>query len=221
MGLVANLSNRSANFIGGGERPNFCIMLIGANGSGKTLTEEDIVLWWKQSRPEEDKVVGFLGADNMHTLEKHCDFLIEYEGKGDSWAEDLQSLENSLIILDDYRIIHPEDKIQDQFRNLMINRKNKNLDIIMACHSPIDVLSPLVSYITHYYIFNTQSTKESFSRKMGNARVLNAARVMVNKYVSVFGEGNWKDKSFPHIIVDKKSNLYTQNMKTTTLIQHI
>jgi len=79
---------------------------------------------------------------------------------------------NALLILDDYRRLHPAYTIDRGFESLLIERAAMNLDIIYICHTPKAILVTLAGYTTHFSIYYTSSEIGGFAKeKIGRAHV--------------------------------------------------
>lgn len=196
-------------------RPNFVIGIIGANRTGKTVTEEEIIHLWKQSRPTQ-KVIGY---DPQRKLQHLIDFNINPDDK--NWGVAIwQKCRNSLIVLDDYKGLTPNYVPTPGMRQMFIDRAYHNNDYIYSCHSPNNIMEMLTDYTTKYYIFHTKNTEGKFKEKMANAEFCIGAARTVNKYVSLYGVGKhpndpeFKGQKFPYMIVD------TENQKIKAINMH-
>lgn len=191
-------------------RNNFVIALIGANGTGKTTNEIEMIQKWRTSRPKE-KVIGY---DPHKQLGSLIDFHINSYDK--NWAAHIHSkCRNSLIVLDDYKGLLPNYIPGPGMRDMFIDRRFHNNDFIYSVHSPSNIIEMLIDYTTHYYIYYTSNTEGRFRDKMPNAELCIAASRAVNKYVSMYDFGKhpndpeFKGQKFPYVIVDVKHRKLT------------
>ena len=191
------------------KRVNFLIGVIGTNGTGKTSIARKLAIAWKGSRPGQD-IIAF---DPSEDFEDVADYIIDISDK--DWAKRCQDKPNSLLILDDYRILCRESKSSPDFDTLLYRRRKLNIDIIYICHSPALVLN-ICTYLTNqYYIFHTLATDGSFQKKIPHYHLCVTATRMVNDYVQKHGRGEHPQSSayvgqdFPYIIVDTQ----TQELK--------
>lgn len=211
-------------------RPNFCWAFIGANTVGKTPTAILLSKEWKakkkgvviafdpQYKFEEQKIVDFTIKTNGDIIELKsglkCNSIAH--DKNDKpyvkdWAEELIT-ENSdktfkwahsLLILDDYRGLHPNDRTDPKFVELLALRVKINMDIIYICHNPMMILERLSYYTTNFSIFYTESDAGDFQKRVPKYVECQRAAILINKYVMKFGRGKYPN--FPHIQV------YTEN----------
>lgn len=141
---------------------------------------------------------------------------IEIMADQENWDEVICTLRNGLLILDDFRILQESGTPASGLRKLLAYRAKWNVDIIMVCHSPALVLLFMTAFITHYYIFRCQTTKNSFSSRIPNADMCIKASDIINAYVKEYGAGSYP--KFPHIIVTNQSDsLFPQNVKPKEL----
>lgn len=187
-------------------RKNFVIGMIGANGTGKTSITKELVSDWRISRPNQ-KVIAF---DQHRQFDGLVDFFINPEDK--DWAWHIwKKVKNSLIILDDYKALVPNYVPTNGMRQIFIDRRLNNNDVIYSCHSPGNVIDMLTDFTTHYYIFHTKNTEGKFKDKMPNAELCIAASRAVNKYTSLYGLGQHKSdphfsgQHFPYIIANTET----------------
>jgi len=184
-------------------RKNFVKCLLGANGSGKTTEEIEIIQLWKQSRPN-GKVIGY---DPHRQLGSLIDFHINSDDF--NWAKHIHSkCRNSLIVLDDYKGLLPNYIPTPGMRDMFIDRRFHNNDFIYSVHSPGNIIEMLFDYTTQFHIYYTSNREGKFKDKMPNSEICIAASRYVNKYVSLYGMGKhplsaeFKGQKFPYIIVD-------------------
>ena len=187
------------------EREVFLWGFIGHNRTGKTSTAVELARNWKEGRPD-GTVVAF---DPQHKFEDVADYFILPSDK--DWAYKALDLRNALLILDDYRILHPSDRASQDLLNLLSFRNEYSIDIMYVCHSPALVLNVLTYYTTNYFLFYTQSRMGIFEKKIPNYTICQGASQYVNKYVKTFGKGDYPN--FPYVVVDnQEEKIYAINM---------
>lgn len=191
-------------------RKNFVMGLIGANGTGKTSVTKEMVKDWRSSRPNQS-VIGF---DQHRQFDGLVDFYINPSDK--NWAIEVwRKCKNSLIILDDYKALVPNYVPTPGMREIFIDRRLNNNDVIYSCHSPGNVIDMLTDFTTHYYIFHTKNTEGKFKDKMPNAELCIGASRYVNKYTAIYGLGqhpnapNFLGQKFPYIIANTETQRLT------------
>ncbi len=192
----------------------FLFGIIGDNGTGKTVTAREIAIEWKSNRPGWDVVAfdptdGFKGVAN-----KFLDV--------DNWCQQALSLRNSLLILDEFRILHPNDKVDANLRKLFAIRRFHNIDIIYIVHSPALVIEFLTYFTSKYFIYYTQITSGKFKRKIPNYASCQGGSTLINNYVSEFGKGEYNNgnHTFPYVVIDcEKDKIDAVNMPIQNINQ--
>lgn len=192
------------------KRKNVVIGLIGANRTGKTVTEFELAQNWKYAKPSQ-KIIGY---DPQRQLTELIDFHINPDEK--NWALHIwKKCTNSLIVMDDYKSLVPNYIPTPGMRQMFIDRCYHNNDYLYSCHSPGNIMDMLTEYTTHYYIFHTKNTEGKFKDKMPNSELCIGASRAVNKYVSLYGLGkhpkdpDFRGQRFPYIIVNTESQKLT------------
>jgi hypothetical protein len=187
------------------KRKNFFGIFIGTNRTGKSQTAKMYAEKWKRHNPN-GKIIAFDPQDSFQDI---ADEII-YFGQPDL-AEVICGARNALIVLDDYKLIHQKYTAERWLTELMNFRAKWNVDIIMVTHSPALVLTYLTYYITHYYIFRTQTQKDSFQKKIPNYELCTKANLYINAYNKLFDGGSWPN--FAHIVVtNENDDLLLQNI---------
>ena len=136
-----------------------------------------------------------------------------YIQSGDkNWAERVAQKKDVLLILDELRMLHKPAQAEQGLLDLMGARRENNIDIFYIVLNPMLVLN-LFTYYTHiYFIYFTNSKDGQFEKKIPNYTLAQAASTQINKYVYMYGEGDYP--VFPYVVVDtKKKELYAVNMK--------
>ena len=163
---------------------------------GKTALAQWIAKIWKKTRPGRD-VVAF---DPQHKFKGIANkFLSEHEG---DWLEELLKCRNSLIILDEFRMLHPSHEADTRLIKIFSMRSGEdwNNDIIFIVHAPKMVLETLDIYTTHYMIFFTSARTSQWKDKIANAENCVIGHNLINKYVTKYGKGTYPN--FPYVEVD-------------------
>ena len=145
-------------------RENIFAGFVGETKSGKTTLMFEFAKVWKSSKPKNYLVYGFDVHGNKGDI-----IDVKIDIANENWREDLPKLRNSLIILDELRILHPEDKTAKEFKELCSSFQNRNNDIFYAVHNPKLILELFTYYTTQYYIFKTK--KMSYMSNEGNTKV--------------------------------------------------
>lgn len=184
------------------ERDNFMFALFGANRTGKTTLLKALAADWRKSHPG-CKVISF---DPQHLLQGISDeYILLSEEK--TWVSRVLKMRNCLLIIDEFRLLHQDDKSSSDLRSLLAYWAQYNIDIMMTFHSPGLVLTALTYYITHYMVFYTQATKEKFKDKLSNFEIVVNASAFINRYVEQEGLGTYP--VFPYVCVNNKTGELT------------
>lgn len=177
------------------ERLNFLWGFIGTNRTGKSVVANGYAELWRQNNPD-GTIVAF---DPQKRFKDVTDWEIMPDDNND-WVQDLLKLRNALVILDDYKIIHPSNQPAKGLQKLLLHRADYNIDIIYICHNPSLILNLLTYFTSHYFLFYTEAMDGSFQKKIMNYKLCTNGQRIINKYVKAYGRGTYP--SFPHVIVD-------------------
>lgn len=187
-------------------RENFFFMFLGHNRTGKSATAVEIAEKW--SKTHDGKIYAH---DPQGRFADVMDIKLV---ANDTVFRDFLDDEprECLLILDDYRMMHPSDRMDKDLLDIMNVRNEWCIDIMMITHAPSLVLERLTYYITHYILYYTQSTDKGFKEKIPNYKALTTLRGYINGYVKVYGKGDYP--TFPYIIFDNETEIATRiNMK--------
>ena len=182
-------------------RKNFFGMFIGGNRTGKSSMAKIYAEKYKAYNPE-NEIVAF---DPQRKFNDIADDFIFATDK--HWEQEIVTKRNCLIVFDDYKLINMQNQPAKALIQLMNFRAEWNVDLIFVTHSPNLVLTYLAYYITHYYIFYTQTQKDSFENKIPNYETCIRASRYINAYVREYGRGAWPN--FPHVVVDDENDKMT------------
>lgn len=188
------------------ERESFLWAFIGDNRTGKSVTALEFAKEWRDAKP----FGTIIAHDPQNRFRDITDFYIPTGMKG--WAEMCAEQKDSLVILDELRLLHPNPRAEDGLNTLMANRGENNIDIIYIVHNPSLVLELLTYFTGMYFMFYTNSKIGGFQKKIPNYTLAHSASVYINKYVKTYGKGEYP--TFPYIAVDTVTEeLYAMNMK--------
>lgn len=196
----------------------FCWALIGANRTGKTSTILGMISDWKKANPRK-KVIAF-DPQSFLKQAKLVDTDIPAKMQND-WAKELMTKNgkqyegmggaveykygDSLLILDDFRKLHPWHQLQLDFLALLGERTKMNLDIIYCVWSPINLLDQLAGFTNRYSIFYHMAQQGGFSDKIPNSIPCRKCALLINKYATTYnildrGKELYPDK-FPYFLI--------------------
>jgi hypothetical protein len=195
----------------GSRKHNFLVGFIGTNRTGKSSIAKKIAHKWRRNNPS-GHIKAFDPQDNFSEI---VDDVISNAGLSKNEFKEymldkmnelsLYSNEGSLLILDDYKLIHRSLQEEEWLSFLMNFRAKFNVDIIYITHNPKLVINYLTYFTTHYYIFFTNSKEGSFEEKIPNYQLTYNASKLINSYVRSTGRGEYPN--FPHIVVDTESEI--------------
>lgn len=189
-------------------RGNFVWAYSGASGYGKTAQEIQTAKLWLKYNPRKSIIAfdpkgdieksGILVAGRDKIIPRGMkDFGHELTRQ----TSDKKFVYNDfLLILDDYKAILTDDKTPESFLDFLCFARQMNADVILSTHSPSLIIPRMAYYITHYSIFYSQGASGGFEKKSSNYVACEQARILINKYVSEYGKGEYPN--FPHIEVD-------------------
>lgn len=178
-------------------RENFFFMFLGHNRTGKSVTAKQVADEWRQAHD------GKIYAHDPQN--RFSDILDVKLLPSDTVFREFLDDEprRCLLILDDYRMLHPNDRMDKSLLDIMNVRNEFCVDIIMIAHAPSLVLERLTYYITHYFLYYTQSTDKGFKEKIPNYKALTELSRSVTNYVKMHGKGVYP--TFPYIVFNNET----------------
>lgn len=180
------------------EREAFVWAFIGDNRTGKSVTALEYAKAWKRARPN-----GTIIAHDPQRRFNGVKDLNIPDGGRKGWAEWVARQKDVLLVLDELRLIHGNDKAEQGLKELMANRGENNIDIIYIVHNPKLIINFLTYYTHMYFIFRTNSKRGQFSDKIPSYELAHGASILVNKYTKAFGKGAYP--FFPYVVADTKN----------------
>lgn len=180
------------------KRLNICWGVIGTNRTGKSVTIVAYAEAWRDQRPAYHKIIALdpqkrfahLLDEELLPSEKDC-FL------------DKERYRNSLLILDDYKMLNDGDRALPGLADLMYLRSEYNCDIIYITHNPSLIINIFTYFTTHYFLFYSESMDGSFKKKIMNYPLCVRGQRLISDYVNANGRGACP--LFPHVIVDTEN----------------
>jgi len=197
-------------------RLNFVHAIIGKNTIGKTPIAILMAKAWQKKRPN-SKLIVFDPQDKFYEAhqrkELRVDVLINQNNylwpqeladyKEATAGKKIYTYENSLVILDDFRMLCQGNHMPPFFLDLLALRPKTNMEFILICHAPMHILEGLSYYVTDYSIFANEASQSSFEKKISCHIQCQKANIVVNKYVMKYGRGVYP--FFPYIHINKES----------------
>ena len=189
-------------------RENFAMMFLGHNRTGKTSVALSVARLWKKTHKGKNVICYDPQVNKFQEVVTHDITNL----KDSERLEYLGTIYDSLVIFDDYRVMLDNDRTPSELLDFLQFRNERCNDVIFITHSPSLVLTRMTTYLTHYYIFYTQSLDKGFSDKIPSAHMLVKLKDLINKYVKNFGKGIYipatPAKSFPYIVFDTERERY-------------
>jgi len=183
-------------------RETFFFMFLGHNRTGKSVTARQLAERWRETH--DGKIYAHDPQQRFHDIMDVK--LVAGEAVFQEFLDD--EPRECLLILDDYRMLHPSDRMDKGLLDIMNVRNEYCIDIIMITHAPSLVLERLTYYITHYFVYFTQGTDKGFKEKIPNYVVLTAIRNVINRYVKNNGKGVYP--TFPYMIFNNETEDVTK-----------
>lgn len=177
-------------------RENIFAGFIGDTKTGKTTLMYQLAEYWKEKKPKDYIIYGYDHHGNKGNI-----IDVKIDISDDNWDEALPNLRNALVILDEKRLLHPEDKMRKNWSALIADFQNRNVDVFYAVHNPKLILERFTYFTTHYYIFKTNSKEGGFKDKIPDYQLAYGASLYINKYTTVYGKGTYPD--FPFVEVNR------------------
>lgn len=162
-------------------RKNFCYLLMGTNGTGKSsfliqilkqiisgnkraliLNPSEEEKWEQFPIAKMDELPTFTG---IRQLKPDDDFRItDYIRYMRLLEKVYKYYENGILIIDDAKVFLGNN-LQSQMTQMMIKRRQKNIDMFLVFHSIGQVPPSLFPYSTHIVLFKTNENRNKWVNK--------------------------------------------------------
>lgn len=181
------------------DRYNFMYAFVGDNHTGKSTIARAKAIRWRATREyPRYKIYAHDPQDNFGDIMDEPFFA----GDPDIFVR-LSKLKDCLVICDDLRLLHDQDKAMKGVNEWMINRMKNNCDIIWIIHNPELCVNAFAFFTSHWFIFPVNARTDGFSRKIPVAHLCEAAMYEVNDYVALHDPRSFPP-NFPHVVVTTK-----------------
>ena len=180
------------------------ICIIGHNNTGKTVFATQIAEDFNNRRkainlrnypPNYYKLAVYDVQNRFTDFFQKGDISIEHSDK--EWAKKLLGLRKSLVILDDYKVLVPNDQMDKSLLDLLQYRAEYGIDIVIITHSPKLVLERLSYFIDTYCLFYTVGSNKVFKDRLGASEVLTELKKIIDKEYKRYN-GNEYSKLYPN-----------------------
>jgi hypothetical protein len=157
------------------KRNAFLTIFLGHNRVGKTTVARRLALAYRKANPS--NVIYRFDPQN-----KFSDIPGTVAIVDNDW-EYMLNKKDCLIILDDYRMLLSDDKLDKNFLRLLALRDEHGIDIILITHHPDLIHQRISYYTTELFIFYCNKSDDTSS----STKLCNSGRVLgliddVNKY---------------------------------------
>ena len=191
------------------------IFFIGHNSTGKTVVATELVKMFNERRSKQSSNrpinygrLAVYDVQNRFTdLMKPNDISIRTSNK--DWCKELLTLRDSMVVLDDYKVLVPNDRMDSSLLDLLQYRAELGIDIILITHNPSLVLERLSYYVDKYFLFYTLGNDDSFKKKVMGAEKLIALRKVINQQYKKYTAQQYSNlyPNFPFIYYDLKTEV--------------
>lgn len=170
------------------QRGGELIVIIGHNNTGKTVLSTQMAEDFNKRRegvnlrnypPNYYKLAVYDVQSRFTDYLKNGDISINSSDK--EWAKKLLGLRKSLVILDDYKVLVPNDQMDKSFLDLLQYRAEYGIDIILITHNPKLVLERLSYYVDTYCLFYTAGNSNTFKGRLSGSERLIELKKMIDK----------------------------------------
>jgi len=174
------------------QRGGELIIVIGHNNTGKTVFATRLADGFNKRRDSVNlksypsNYYKLAVYDVQNRFSKHLrkgDLSIKTSDK--DWCKKLLKMRKSLVILDDYKVLLPNDKMDSDLLDLLQFRAEYGIDIILIVHNPKLILERLSYYVDTYCLFYTAGNSNSFKGRVSGAeRLIELKKVIDKEYKS-------------------------------------
>ncbi len=175
------------------KRGSELIVIIGHNNTGKTSFAKKLIEGFNKRRDLATskkkypsnyyKLAVYDVQDQFGDYMREGDMSIRTSDK--DWCKKLLKMRKGMVVLDDYKVLIPNDTMSEDLLNLLQFRAEYGLDIVLIVHNPQLILQRLSYYIDTYCLFYTAGNKDSFKGRLsGSDRLIELKKMIDNEYKS-------------------------------------
>ena len=197
-------------------RDSNVIGIVGTNNTGKTVIARQLIEKFNKKRDaikkngkkypvNYHKLVVFDVQNRMEDLMREGDINIRIGVDG--WEKQILELRDSMIVLDDFKVLLGGDTISPELLQIFGYRMEHGLDLIFIVWSP-NLFPPRIhNFIDQYYLFRTNGSDKDFvARLNGNKDKLIKCKSVLDSYFEKFTKETYGAKypNFPFIYYDSR-----------------
>lgn len=175
-------------------------IMLGHNRTGKTTVAKKLAVAYREENPN-NPIYRFDPQNKFGDIKNTTRI-------GDNEWEFFLSKKDCLIILDDYRMLLSDDKLDKNFLRLLALRDEHGIDIILITHHPDLIHQRISYYTTELFLFYCNVSDDlSTSKKLANGTEVMELIQRVNKFCNEHGKYGKNEGDFRYLIYD---NLETE-----------
>lgn len=198
------------------QRGSNIVGVIGTNNTGKTVLIRDLIGLFNKKRSKFNssnypsnyhKIVVYDVQNRLQDLLMEGDLNILPNDK--DWKKKILNLRDSLIVLDDFKVLIPNDKMEEDLLNILAFRMEYGLDLIFAAWHPKLIIPRLAMFIDKYYLFATNCDEKDFASRINGSRDMAISfKQLLDKEFSSYTDNEYKNlyPNFPFIYYDSGKN---------------
>ena len=163
------------------------IGIVGTNNTGKTVIAEEIIKRFNKKRDNINlkdyptnffRLVVFDPQDRFGEYLKEGDISLHAGTK--NWEKKIVGLRDSLIVFDDLKQILREDRLSDDFLDILGLRAEYGLDLIFIVWQSKLLPPRITPFIDKYYLFKSHEDEKEYVSRINGVKkdIINAKRLL-------------------------------------------
>jgi len=192
-------------------------MICGTNNTGKTAIARQLVIKYNKKRDilekknkypsNYNKLIVYDPQHAFQDLMREGDVNLDMADK--EWEEKVLRYRASLVVLDDYKELMPNDRLSDGFLKLMSARARFGLDFNMITWSPKLIMPRLEIFINKYILLKVNSDDKEFADRIaGDKPTVIGIKNSLNREFMRYTDEEYKKlyPNFPFVFWDGARN---------------
>jgi hypothetical protein len=188
----------------------------GANRTGKTSIARAFIIDYINANPG-NNIITF---DPQYKFTDLADMTIDLSAandRKDSWAVSVSKVKNSLLILDDYRMLCGGNQVGEGWFSLLGLRAENSIDILIICHHPSQVQRIFSSFITGVLVFYTKNVVNNskwfdrFDQHQEMVAEYKHYQMLIAKMGSLKLNRKLIRECFPYSVIDRDGKVERRN----------